>query len=193
MSDGRFPIGMTPTRPVIAAPQIKIGQEGAVESVEPAAAGDLTAWRDRFLQAFGTSEPAIAEALFNQLINALHTDPKEPLSASTANLALALLHRLAPRNELEGMLCVQLIVAHVASMDTSRRGLHADQSVGGRQAYLGLARKLMALFTTQVETLNRLRGNTVVQRVVVERVNIEAGGKALVGAVSRRSGGPEDA
>jgi hypothetical protein len=193
MSDRRFPIGMAPTCPVIAAPQIKIGQEGAAESVEPAAAGDLTAWRDRFLQAFGTSEPAIAEALFNQLINALHTDPKEPLSASTANLALALLHRLAPRNELEGMLCVQLIVAHVASMDVSRRGLHADQSVGGRQAYLGLARKLMALFTTQVETLNRLRGTTVVQKVIVERVNVEAGGKALVGAVSGRSGGPEDA
>ena len=108
MSDANFPIGMTPTCPVIAAPQIKIGQEGATESVEPAAPGDLTAWRARFMQAFGTSEPAIAEALFNQLINALHTDPKEPLSAATANLALALLHRLAPRNELEGMLCVQL-------------------------------------------------------------------------------------
>ena len=174
------------------APQIRVGLGGIPESVEPVQAGDLSTWRDQSLRAFGTSEPAVAEALFNQVVNALHTNPKEPLAASTANLALALLHRLAPRNELEGMLCVQLIVAHVASMDASRRGLHAEQSVAGRQAYLGLARKLMALFTTQVETLNRLRGNTVVQRVVVERVTIEAGGKALVGAVSRRSGGPGD-
>ena len=89
------------------------------------------------------------------------------------------------------MLCVQLVVAHVASMDTSRRGLHADQSVGGRQAYLGLARKFMTLFTMQAETLNRLRGNGVVQKVIVERVNVEAGGQAVVGAVSSRSGGGE--
>jgi hypothetical protein len=51
----------------------------------------------------------------------------------------------------------------------------------------------MALFTAQVETLNRLRGTTIVQKVIVERVNVEAGGKALVGAVSGRSEGPEDA
>lgn len=174
------------------APKVTVGPKGTLESFEPVQAGDVSKWREQFLQAFGTSEPAVAEALFNQVANALHTNPKEPLAVSTANLALALLHRLAPRNELEGMLCVQLMVAHGASMDASRRGLHAEQSVAGRQAYLGLARRLMALFTTQVETLNRLRGNAVVQKVVVERVTIEAGGKALVGAVSRRSGGPGD-
>ena len=171
---------------------MKVGLEGAPQAVAPDPAGDLSAWRDQFLQAFGTTEATIAEALFNQLINALQTDPAKPVSGSTANLALALLHRLAPNNEVEAMLCVQLVLAHFSSMDTSRRGLHADQSAGGRQAYLGLARKLMALFTTQVETLNRLRGKTVVQKVIVERVNVEAGGKALVGAVSGRSGGPED-
>src|SRR5258708_7739681 len=98
------------------APRFKIGQEGTPESVEPDDAGDLSAWREQFLQAFGTTESAIAEELFNRRVNLLHTDPTKPLSASTANLALALLHRLAPADELEAMLCVQLIVAHFASM-----------------------------------------------------------------------------
>lgn len=192
MNDRRLPIEEPPPRPVIPAPQIKIGPGGTSESLEPVAVGDLSVWRDQFMKSFGTSDAVIAEAHFNQLVNVLHTDPTKPISATTMNLVLALLHGLAPRNELEGMLCVQLIAAHVASMDTIRRGLHADQSAGGRQAYLGLARKLMGLFTTQVETLNRLRGKTVVQKVIVERVNVEAGGKALVGAVSRGARGPGD-
>jgi hypothetical protein len=175
---------------MMPAPRIKVGQDGMVEPVEPDPAADLDEWRDQFLNAFGTTEGAIAGALFNQLVNVLHTDPTKPVSDATANLALALLQRLAPANELEAMLCVQLIVAHIASMDASRRALHVDQSAAGRQQYLGLARKLMTLFTAQTQALSRLRGNPIVQKVVIERVNVAPGGQAVVGAIAGRSGGP---
>jgi len=107
-------------------------------------------------------------------------------------LALALLHRLAPANELEAMLAAQIVVVHFSSMDASRRALHIEQSAAGRQAYLSLARKLMALFNEQVVTLNRLRGKPTVQRVIIERLNLEAGAQALVGAFAGRSGVPGD-
>jgi hypothetical protein len=62
-----------------------------------------------FLAAFGTTEPAVAEALYQQLINALRSG--QLLDAATANLALALLHRIAPKDEIEAMLACQMIVA----------------------------------------------------------------------------------
>ena len=175
----------------MSAPRVGIGPKETPGSITAGFPADPIEWREQFLKAFGTAEAPIAEDLFNQIVNTLHNDPTKPIAAETANLALALLHRLAPRNELEAMLCVQLVVAHVASMETSRRGMHADQSTGGRQAYLGLARKFMTLFTAQAETLHRLRGNGVVQKVIVERVNVAAGGQAVVGAVSSRPGGGE--
>ena len=125
---------------------------GPVELL-PAPNDSPEAWRSRFLAAFGTTELAVAEALFQQLLNALC--PGQALDAATANLALALLHRIAPNDELEAMLACQMIVAHVAVMDATRRALHLEQTPGGRQAYLSLARKLMMLFTAQMDTLNR--------------------------------------
>jgi hypothetical protein len=192
MNDRNLPSEEKLPPQMMPALRFKVGQEGTPQSVEPDQPEDLSAWRDHFQRAFGTTEVAIADALFNQLVNVLHTDPTKPLLASTPNLALALLHRLAPADELEAMLALQMIVAHFASMDASRRALHVDQSAAGRQAYLGLARKLMALFNEQITTLNRLRGKPSVQRVIIERLNLEAGAQAVVGAFATRSGGPGD-
>ena len=154
---------------------------GPVELL-PAPNDSPEAWRSRFLAAFGTTELAVAEALFQQLLNALC--PGQALDAATANLALALLHRIAPNDELEAMLACQMIVAHVAVMDATRRALHLEQTAGGRQAYLSLARKLMTLFTAQMDALNRNRGTATVQKVVVEHVHVARGGKAIVGAIT---------
>ena len=146
-------------------------------------------FRTRFLAAFGTPERSIAETFFQEILNVLHTDPTKPINAATANLVLALLHRIGPKDELEAMLVCQMIIAHLAVMDTSRRALHVEQTPGGRQAYLSLARKLMTLFTAQMDALNRHRGKATVQRVVVEKVLVAPGGQAVVGAVSNRRRG----
>jgi hypothetical protein len=139
----------------------------------------------RFLAAFGTTENSIAETLFGDILNVLHTDSTKPFDAVTASLVLALLHRIGPRDEVEAMLAYQMIVAHLAGMDASRRALHIEQTPGGRQAYLSLARKLMTLFAAQMDALNRHRGKATVQKVVVEKVLVASGGQAVVGAVSR--------
>jgi len=140
-------------------------------------------FRATFLDAFGTPAQIVAEAFFEQLVNALHADPTKALDAATANLVLALLHRIGPRDELEAMLASQMIVAHVAAIDASRRALHVEQTAGGRAAYLGLARKLMTLFTAQMDALNRHRGKGTTQKIVIERVLVAPGAQAIVGAV----------
>src|SRR5436305_1769036 len=66
-------------------------------------------FRTAFLSAFGTTQHVIAETLFNQILNLLHTDPAQPLHAATANLVLALVQGIGPRDQLEAMLATQLI------------------------------------------------------------------------------------
>jgi hypothetical protein len=85
------------------------------------------------------------------------------------------------------MLACQMITSHTAAMDVSRRALHVEQTTAGRAAYLGLARKLMTLFTAQMDALNRHRGKRTTQKIVIERVFLAPGAQAIVGAVA--SGG----
>jgi len=175
-----------------SAPRLRISrtESGQLTELILDEAADVDALRAAFLSAFGTTELVIAEALFEQILNALHTDPEKPLDDATANLVLALLHRIHPRDELEAMLACQMVVAHVAAMDASRRALHVEQSAGGRIAYLTLSRKLMSLFTAQMDALNRYRGKGTTQKIVIERVLVASGAQAIVGAVA--SGGRGD-
>jgi hypothetical protein len=182
----------TPPPLSVPAPRVRLKKTARGPAIDPVLdeTEDPENFRIRFLAAFGTTEQSIAESLFQEILNVLHIDPTKPFDAAAANLVLALLHRIGPREELEAMLACQMIVAHLAVMDASRRALHIEQTPGGRQAYLGLARKLMTLFTAQMDALNRHRGKATVQRVVVEKVLVAPGGQAVVGAVSnRRRGG----
>ena len=43
--------------------------------------------------------------------------------------------------------------------------------------------RLMRVFTEQAETMMKLKGKSSQQRVVVEHVNVAAGGQAIVGTV----------
>jgi hypothetical protein len=180
-------------RPCLSAPRVKVTQTDGGQTIGPL--DGITNPEDfhtAFLAAFGTTEQIIAEALFEQFVNALYADPTKALDAATANLVLALLHRIGPRDEIEAMLACQMVVAHFAIMDTARRALHAEQTPGGRQTYLGLSRKLMSLYVSQLDALNRHRGNgpTTTQKIVIERVFVAPGAQAIVGAVA--NGGPGD-
>ena len=74
-------------------------------------------------------------------------------------------------------------------MECLRRGAMAQQTFEGRQANLGQAGKLTRSYAVLLEALDRHRGKGQPQVVRVERVTVEAGGQAIVGAVSRRGGG----
>jgi hypothetical protein len=185
-ADAKSPLYSMPS------PRVRVRQAGDRQVIEPVLdeAADPRDFQAAFLAAFATIDEGVAEALFGELLNGLHTEPGKPVDSTTANLALALMHEIGPKDVVEAMLACQMIVAHVAAMDASRRALHAEQTPGGRQAYLSLARKLMTLFTVQMDALNRNRGKASVQKVIVEKVLVAPGGQAIVGAVA--SGGQGD-
>ncbi|MBM3558751.1 MAG: hypothetical protein FJX53_02430 [Alphaproteobacteria bacterium] len=144
----------------------------------------ITSSEEAFAKAFGTLEQGVANMMIQQLIGLLHPDGSKPLSDETVDLVTALLTELEPKDVTECLLVSQMIAAHVGSMETARRGLRPNEAAAAVQTYLGLSGKLMRTFAGQLETLNRSRGKGTVQRVVVEKVNVEAGGQAVVGAVA---------
>jgi hypothetical protein len=86
------------------------------------------------------------------------------------------------------MLAAQMIVVHDAALECFRRAHLPEQTFEGRQAALGQANKLVRSYTTLLEALDRHRGKGQPQVVRVERVTVEAGGQAIVGAVSQGEG-----
>jgi hypothetical protein len=138
---------------------------------------------------FGVTDPDVAARLLSQLLGILHPDTSEPVDPGVINLALAVVKDIGPTDAMEAMLAVMLVAAEFAAMDIMRRAAHPAQTAAGRQSYAALSLKAMRTFAQLLEALNHGRGKGVTQRVIVERVTVEAGGQAVVGAVDARRGG----
>jgi hypothetical protein len=93
---------------------------------------------------------------------------------------LAAMRAIGPRDGLEGMLAAQMVCAHGVAVDFTRQAMRDGQYMENRTAYMRQAGKLMTLFARQIETLDRRRGQWAAS---VGRVNVEAGGQAIVGTV----------
>lgn len=96
--------------------------------------------------------------------------------------ATELFESLAPTDSVEAMLALQMVGTHSAAMECLRRAMIPDQLLPAFDTNLRSAQKLMALFTRQMEALNRHRGKGQ-QKVTVEYVNVEPGAQAIVGSV----------
>ena len=96
---------------------------------------------------------------------------------------------IGPRDAAEGMLAAQMVAVHEAALECLRRAMLDGQSLEGRQANLGQAGKLTRSYAVLLEALDRHRGKGQPQVVRVERVTVEAGGQAIVGAVGQGGGG----
>ena len=138
---------------------------------------------------FGVTDPDVATRLLSQLLGVLQPDTSEPVDPVLINQALALVHDVGPADAMEAMLAIMLVSAEYAAMDIMRRATHPAQTAAGRQSYVTLSLKAMRTFAQLLEALNHGRGKGVTQRVIVERVTVEAGGQAVVGAVDARQGG----
>ena len=96
---------------------------------------------------------------------------------------------IGPRDAAEGMLAAQMVAVHEAALECLRRAMLDGQSFEGRQANPGQASKLVRSYAVLLEALDRHRGKGQPQVVRVERVTVEAGGQAIVGAVAYPGGG----
>ena len=132
----------------------------------------------------GSSSDSFNSEIANQTMQALWLKNSSPeqrdkqLSATVDALI-----GIAPKDELEGMIAGQLIASHNAAMECYRRAMIGEQSFEGRRENLAQANKCSRTYAALLEALNRHRGKGQ-QKVVVEHVNVHAGGQAIVGNVS---------
>ena len=90
-----------------------------------------------------------------------------------------------------------MIGVHEAAVKFLIDATMPNQTFEGKNANVLRATRLMRVFNEQLEALAKLKGKTRHQKVTVEHVHVNAGGQAIVGAVSsdkenRKEGGDEE-
>src|SRR3954471_2846626 len=156
----------------------------------------LKDWRDK-KNLSGSDAAEFSFVLANQVAGALAYGPEpDPVMKGTQQLAaFAALAGVRPADPLEGMLAAQMVGVHDAAMGCLRRANVPGQTFEARRMNLDMANRLARTYATLLEALDKRRGKGQPQVVRVERVNVEAGGRAIVGAVSHpgRGGGGDGA
>jgi len=136
----------------------------------------------------GSDHPKLQRHLLNQSLEGLWRDPEiseekwlEKMAATMAALAA-----MAPQDEMEGMLAVQMFAAHNAAMECFRRAMAPDQSSETRDRNLKNANKLLSTYVKQMEALDKRRRKAQ-QTIEVKHLHVHDGGQAIVGNVETTS------
>lgn len=155
------------------APELKITGEAEV-SVSALEEGQLE-------HLYGTRTAEAANHLMISALNALGQDMTKYM-----DLMPAMAVEIEPQDAIEGMLVTQMTATHLAITEVSRRFHHASTSEV-REACERSMTRLSRTFLSQMESLKRYRAKAQ-QIVRVERVEVNEGGRAVVGDVSYRRG-----
>jgi hypothetical protein len=143
---------------------------------------------------FGTSNRGLQEYFTDQLVRVSSGvvtpegdfDEKKLLKA--CNNSLAILHGVNPKDELETMLVAQMIGCHNVAISLLERSLALyltpeQNKISGNQAT-----RMLRTFTVQMEALKKYRTGGQ-QKVTVEHVHVNEGGRAIVGNIRQGGGG----
>jgi hypothetical protein len=105
----------------------------------------------RLLSAFGTAEPSFATLMLSGIINAAcEGGPTRLPKAVDINDALAAATGVGARDEIEGILAIQMIATHVAAIRILRR-FKGSVTIVQQNSNGTLAIKLLRTFTMQLE------------------------------------------
>ena len=123
--------------------------------------------------------PDVVKAIMSPLINLIGNRDGDD-AGSALNKSITLIAASNPKNQLELMLATQLAMTHITLgksarlLDQNYKDVQTINSLGN------LYTKLSRLGIDQINTLERMKGKGQ-QKIIVEKVNIEAGGQAAIG------------
>ena len=137
------------------------------------------------MQALGTTSIDFSSGLLGQLANAASKGPNA--DEDGINFMLSVVKGLEPRDEVEAMLAAQMAAVHMATMTFARRLAHVE-NVPPQDSAERAFNKLARTFAVQMEALKRYRTGGE-QKVTVQHVTVNEGGRAVVGHVSAVPGG----
>jgi len=169
------------------------GTEGSTLKLSNAH-NDTDGWAIHLADMIGTSSRAFTDETIRQLANAV-SNGRTTVTEVELNSALALMGAVAPKDELEAAIGVQIVASHFASLDfLSRARSNAGEYRETAEAYAGMATKVSRTMAAHVETLTKLRsGGKQTHEVRYVYVNGPAvfgdGTQAVFGGVGTQGGG----
>jgi hypothetical protein len=98
------------------------------------------------------------------------------------NFMVSVIKGIQPRDQLETMLAAQMAVVHLLGMNMASR-LQNSFTLPQMESMERASNRLVRTFAAQVETLKHYRSSGE-QKVTVEHVTVNQGGKAIVGNVT---------
>jgi len=144
----------------------------------------------RIFEALGTFNIGLMTKYINQIVNVSSGADKQ----ANINNALVMLYDIKPKDSLECMLILQMIGAHNLAMDFMSRAIRSDGSgesvTHTIQSNVDRATKLMRTITAQIEALDRHR-NKGKQIMTIKHINVNQGGKAVIGNIQNPEKPPE--
>lgn len=179
-------IGMARERWIERSPPVQVAiTDGVLTSPH----NDYSGFTMRLGEALGSRSPEFLSEALVALDRALRSRNALSATEQQLNAGIALVAAVAPENELEAALAVQIAAGHALTTDMLGRAAMAD-SIDQIQAYGNLAVKLQRTLTGQIEALARMRGKGQ-QTVRVEHVTVAAGAQAVIGDIHhhRQAGG----
>lgn len=137
---------------------------------------------------FGAKTPAMSKGLLRHCFRVLGSNGKSSGIAGNEErfFLAAAVSEIEPRDGVERMLAVQMAATHFAIVRAAEWISNAqttDQIAAHTNGYTKLARA----YTAQMEALRKHR-NGGKQTVVIQHVNVEEGGQAIVGNVQPGEG-----
>ena len=114
------------------------------------------------------------------------TDLLTSLGCDIAAMALDASDTISASNSLEKMLAHQMAALHEASMQMFRRANLAEDAVTATKCIAGAVKGCVA-YQGAMTTLDKVRGEKR-QHILVQHVNVNSGGQAVVGSVETRGG-----
>ena len=132
------------------------------------------------------------EASLSLLHLAMLSLPKNLSEIDTLNynVILQFLHSLKPKDEIEVMLISQMLALHAQGLSLIGN-VKNSTNLNQINSYSNASTKLLRLFQETLKTLLSYR-NKGQQKIIVENVNVNSGGKAIVGNLQKEGGGKDE-
>lgn len=131
-----------------------------------------------YMKAFGIDDGNFSGKILSQLSSILNKD--DNFNESDINFAYAFLRAIEPKDPIETMLATQMFGTHILSCGSMENAARSN-SFEAKSEYINRATKLTRTFISQMEGLKKYR-NKDGQKIKVEHVNINDGGKAVIGS-----------
>lgn len=135
--------------------------------------------RQSFINAFGTKDIDIANRLMSSLAFVLGNGNNP--TDNDLNFAIAYLQDFNPKDIIEAMLAIQMLGTTLKATNCIGAASLPNQSYDGETESINRATKLNRTFIAQMDALKRHRSQGS-QRITVEHVNVNEGGKAVIGS-----------